>query len=199
MNRVGFERLYRDAADPYGLRTRWYEMRKRALLLAALPDARSRSGFEPACGSGELTRELAPRCAKLLASDFASHAVDQARARVRDFAHVRVEQQGVPQDWPRPAGGFDLIVLSELGYFLDAAQMRGVAQCCRETLAVQGTLLACHWLPPFEGRTLPTKEVHEMLDALGLPCIARYSDADFAMAVWRREPESVAQREGIRP
>lgn len=41
--------------------------------------------------------------------------------------------------------------------------------------------------------------VWSMLDALGLPCVARYGDDDFVLAVWRRGPaRSVAQREGIR-
>ena len=199
MDQSGFERLYRSAVDPYGLRTRWYEARKRALILAALPDARYGRAFEPACGIGELTRELAPRCGQLLASDFSPRAVAAAHERTRGLAHVRVEAQRLPEDWPHPPGGFDLIVLGELGYFLDAQRMQAVAQCCGETLARDGTLLACHWLPPFEDRRLATDEVHGMLDALGLPCVARYRDADFEIAVWRTHPSSVAQREGIRP
>jgi len=198
LDQAGFERLYRSAADPYGLRSRWYEARKRALVLAALPEARYGRAFEPACGIGELTRELAPRCAQLLASDFSPRAAAAARERTRGLAGVRIEVQSLPEDWPHPPGGFDLIVLSELGYFLDARRMQAVARCCRETLSRDGTLLACHWLPAFEERRLPTTEVHAMLDALGLPRIARYEDADFALAVWRGDPRSVAQREGIR-
>ena len=32
-----FDELYRQSADPGGTTTRWYERRKRAVLLAALP------------------------------------------------------------------------------------------------------------------------------------------------------------------
>jgi len=199
VDQAGFERLYRSAADPYGTRTRWYEARKRALVLAALPEARYGRAFEPACGIGELTRELAPRCGQLLASDFSARAVAAARERTRAIPHVRVETQRLPDDWPHPPGGFDLILLAELGYFLAGDRMEALARCCGDTLAADGTLLACHWLPPFGDRTLATEEVHGMLDALGLPCIARYRDADFEIAVWRRSPRSVAQREGIRP
>ena len=54
MDRAAFDRLYRGGTDPYGLRTRWYEMRKRAIVLAALPRARYARAFEPACGIGVL-------------------------------------------------------------------------------------------------------------------------------------------------
>ena len=40
-----FERLYGANPDPYGLRLRWYEQRKRELTLAALPHPRYRSAY----------------------------------------------------------------------------------------------------------------------------------------------------------
>ena len=56
------EPLYRQDADPWRVRQRWYEERKRALLLASLPQRRYRHAYEPGCGNGELTAELARRC-----------------------------------------------------------------------------------------------------------------------------------------
>jgi len=194
-----FERLYGDEEDPYGLRTRWYEARKRAILLAALPRPAYARAFEPACGVGELTHALAPRCEQLLASDFSSHALRIASERNRAFEHVRFERQTLPRDWPRPRGGFDLIVVSELGYFLEAEAMARLAQCCGETLGTEGTLVACDWRPAFEGRTLAAEQLHGILESLGLPRIARYEDDDFLLTVCDRSARSVAQREGIRP
>lgn len=194
-----FEQLYGEADDPYRLRTRWYEARKRAILLAALPCARYAHAFEPACGIGELTYALAPRCDQLLAGDFSSHALRVAAERNRKFAHVQIEKQHLPQDWPHPAKGFDLIVVSEVGYFLDVDAMETMARCCGETLGAQGTLVACDWRPAFEGRTLSAEQVHSRLGSLGLPLVARYEDADFLLTVWDRNACSVAQREGIRP
>ena len=40
-----FDRLYGASPDPYGLRLRWYERRKRELTLAALPHPRYRSAY----------------------------------------------------------------------------------------------------------------------------------------------------------
>lgn len=198
MDQAAFEQMYADSADPYGVRSRWYEARKRAILLAALPRAGYGLAFEPACGVGELTHELAPRCDELLASDFSDRAVVAARDRTREFAHVQITRQALPEEWPRPPGGFDLIVLSELGYFLDSRDMARVAQCCGETLGPGGTLVACHWTLSFQARRLSTRAVHQMLEDLRLPAIARYEDADFQLVVWAREASSVAQREGIR-
>lgn len=195
-----FESLYAASEDPYAVQTRWYEARKRALLLAALPQARYRHAFEPGCGIGELTHVLAPRCDRLLASDFAAEAVASARRRTAAFGHVEVRRQALPDDWPlAPEGGrFDLIVLSELGYFLDRRAMERVAACCERTLDTDGTLAACDWRPDFAQRRLPTAEVQGILAALGLARLARHEEDDFVLQVWTRDARSVAQREGIR-
>ena len=113
--------------DPWSFRSRWYEMRKRAMTLASLPRARYGNAFEPGCANGELSAELAARCDRLLISDGTRRAVDSARGRVSSLPHVEVMQAWVPDDWPQQA--FDLVVISELGYFLspDALEKIGRA------------------------------------------------------------------------
>ncbi|WP_076999271.1 bifunctional 2-polyprenyl-6-hydroxyphenol methylase/3-demethylubiquinol 3-O-methyltransferase UbiG [Variovorax sp. KK3] len=193
-----FARLYRGSDDPYGVGTRWYEERKCALLMASLPRRRYRSAYEPACGVGVLTLALADRCDQVLASDFDARAVDLARDRARTRDNVRVEQHVLPAQWPRDDGPFDLIVLSEIGYFLDEASMRATAACCGDALALGGSLVACHWRPDFEERTLSTLKVHAILAELRLPRLLRHEEDDFILEVWSRDPRSVAQQEGIR-
>ncbi|MBJ2154433.1 class I SAM-dependent methyltransferase [Variovorax sp. IB41] len=193
-----FDALYSASEDPYALRERWYEARKRALLLAALPQARYRRVYEPGCGIGELTLALSHRCDHLLASDFSAHAVALARTRTEGRPNVRVAQHVLPADWPREDGRFDLIVLSELGYFLDRNDMQRLARCCEETLEADGTLVACDWRPDFAQRSLSTKDVHAALAALGLARLALHEEDDFVLQVWTRDRRSVAEREGIR-
>ena len=118
-----FDALYAHSDDPYALRDRWYEARKRAVLLAALPRQHYAKAYEPGCGAGELTHALAARCGQLLASDFSDRAVQITQERTRELPNVRVEQHALPGDWPVAAGPFDLIVLSEVGYFLQRADM----------------------------------------------------------------------------
>lgn len=192
-----FDDIYARADDPYGLRTRWYERRKRDLVLAALPRRRFRHAFEPGCGAAELSDALAARCDALLSSDFHPRAVETARARLAPHANVRVEQRTLPQEWPR-AEPFDLIVLSEVCYFLSRIDVARVAHCCAATLASDGVLVACDWLPDFEGRCTSTAEVHRVLEGLGLYRVVRHEEDDFLLHVWQREPRSVAQQEGVR-
>jgi len=193
-----FDGLYGASDDPYGLRSRWYEERKRALLLAALPQRHYRRAYEPGCGTGELTLALSRRCDEVLASDLSERAVAIARERTKGSRNVTVEQHALPDDWPVDAGRFDLIVVSELGYFLDAAAMRDFARCCEMSLDADGTLLSCDWRPDFEERALPTAEVHAAFAALGLARLVRHEEDDFLLQVWSRDARSVAQREGIR-
>ncbi|WP_418125161.1 class I SAM-dependent DNA methyltransferase [Variovorax sp. 160MFSha2.1] len=193
-----FDALYAGSEDPYAVRHRWYEIRKRAVLLAALPRARYRRAYEPGCGTGELTQALSQRCDHVLASDFSPHALEIARRRTGSLANVRLERHALPAEWPRDAGGFDLIVLSELGYFLKRDEMRRVAGCCGESLDADGTLVACDWRADFAQRSLSTHEVHAALSALGLPRLVFHEEDDFVLQVWARDGRSVAEREGIR-
>lgn len=193
-----FDALYAASDDPYVSRERWYEARKRAVLLAALPQARFRRAYEPGCGVGELTLALSQRCDELLASDFSAQAVALARARTQGRPNVQVVRHALPDDWPREAGRFDLIVLSEVGYFLERAAMQRVAECCEASLDADGTLVACDWRPDFAQRSLPTAEVQGILAALGLARLVLHEEDDFVLQVWSRDARSVAQREGIR-
>ncbi len=197
-DRAHFERLYRQQDDPYGLRHRWYEARKRAVLLASLPRRRYRHAYEPGCGAAELTAELAPRCDRLLASDFSDAAVALARRRLQGQSHVQVQRHTLPQDWPQDAAPFDLIVLSEIGYFIEEAAWHEVADACGRSLAADGDLAACDWRPDFAQRRQPSDAVQAALGGLGLRLIARHDEQDFLLQVWSRDPRSVAQREGLR-
>jgi SAM-dependent methyltransferase len=193
-----FEYLYGESDDPYGLRTRWYESRKRATLLAALPHPRYARAYEPGCGAGELTAELAARCDTVLASDFSPRALASARARTASLGNVRIASHALPGDWPRAEGPLDLIVISEFAYFLEAPAMRALAACCAESLASDGVLVACDWRPDFDARALSTDAVHSALASIGLARTVCHVEDDFLLEVWCRDGRSVAQREGIR-
>lgn len=192
-----FDALYRGSDDPYGTRERWYERRKRAIVLASLPRPRFRHAYEPGCGTGELTAALADRCDVLLASDFSPDALRIARARTASLPHVRLARHRLPHDWP-VGERFDLVVLSELAYFLPPHEVQALAARCVGTLDDDGVLVACDWLPDFADRASATEAVHAALAAPGLAQIACHAEDDFCLRVWARSPRSVAQREGIR-
>lgn len=192
-----FDALFDGQDDPWGFKTRWYEQRKRAITLAALPRPRYASAYEPGCANGELSAALADRCDQLLVSDGNTRALALARARLAALPHVRVLPAWLPAEWP--PGRFDLIVISEVGYYLEDAALLDLANRARHGLNDHGTVLACHWKAPIDGCTLTGSQVHEQLGpALGLPHLLRVDDPDFVLDVWCADPRSVAQAEGLR-
>lgn len=193
-----FETLYRNSDDPYSLRTRWYEARKRALVLASLPKPRYRNAYEPGCGIGALTIELQARCDRLHASDATPRASELTAQHVAAFAQVTVACERLPGEWPDARGPFDLILIAEIGYFLTPEAWRHTTQRARRSLAPGGTLLACDWRAAFRGRTATSEALHAAIDATGLVPTLRVDDADFLLATWSDDPRSVAQHEGIR-
>lgn len=190
-----FDALFDADSDPWGTRTRWYERRKRALALAMLPRERYRRAFEPGCGAGELTRALVGRCDDLLATDASAAAAAHARARLAGTS-AKVWQGRVPDDWPE--GRFDLIVVGELGYYLEASSLDRLAQACQRSLGDEGTLLACHWRRGARDMLRSAADVHAVLGGLsGRPRVCRYEDDDVLIEVWSGDTRSVAQREGL--
>ena len=191
-----FDTLFRADADPWRTRTRWYEARKRALTLASLPDKRYRRAFEPGCGAGELTAALSGRCERVVASDASAAAIRAARERLAAVSNATVVQARMPHDWPDD--DFDLIVVSELGYYLADDQLQAMAAACKTSLGSAATLVACHWRRRAGDMRLSAEDVHRTLHAdSGLHASAHYEDADLLLDVWTSDPRSVAQREGL--
>lgn len=191
-----FDDMFDASEDPWGFRTRWYEARKRLITLAALPGAGYQSAYEPGCANGELAAALAVRCKTLRVSDGAEAAVHLARHRLAKFPHVQVAQEWLPGDWPTQT--FDLIVLSEFGFYLSEDDVSTIASRAVDSLGAQGTVLACHWRHPVEGFELQGDAVHAILHRqLGLTQLVHHEERDFVLDVWSRDSRSVAQREGF--
>jgi len=192
-----FERRYDRADDPWGFESRWYEERKRALTLAMLPRRRFAATFEPGCGTGLLSVELARRSDRLVVGDISAAATDITRRRVEGAENVTVQQLAVPADWP--AERFDLVVLSELGYYLDDADLELLIERAAGALTEDGVLVGCHWRHPVADHRRSGDEVHAKVAAAPeLSSLARYSDDDMVLELWvRGTPTSVAAAEGL--
>ncbi|ANF57370.1 class I SAM-dependent methyltransferase [Halotalea alkalilenta] len=183
-----FDRLYRDDADPWQVEASWYERRKRALVLAALPRERYRHAFEPGCGNGAMTRQLAQRCDTLLAADFSAEAVAIARETLATSPHVQVERLHLPEQWPAPgAAQFDLILVSELAYYLDDADLACFISHCVDSLNPAGDLVLCHWRHPFDDRRHDVESMYRRFDrAKALSATIHHIETDFQLGVWQR-------------
>lgn len=187
-----FDELYAGAEDPWGLDDRFYERRKRELILASLPRQTFAAAFEPGCATGLLTERLAERCERVLAADVAARALAVARTRLAKHSHVRLAQLVIPEQWPD--GDFDLIVLSEVGYYCD--DLRALAERVRGALRPDGVVIACHWRHPAPDHPWTAAEVHRALGS-GLQAVAQHVETDFLLDVWSPTGASVAQQAGI--
>ena len=146
MNRLPdsyFDDIYAASPDPWRMAERWYEQRKYAITMAMLPHARYRHAFEPGCSIGMLTERLVERCDQVTACDVAQAALDATRRRVGERPNLTLSRSSLDGEWPTP--DVDLVVISEVAYYLTAATLRRVLDRECERLAAGATLVAAHW------------------------------------------------------
>jgi SAM-dependent methyltransferase len=163
-----FEDLYRRTGDPWQFATSPYEQYRYAVTVAHIDDLRPTRCFELGCSIGVLTEQLAPRSSHVVACDASEAAIARARERLAPFPDVELVVATVPDWWP--AGTFDLIVASEIGYYWDEPDLRLLVERMRTSLEPDGHLLAVHWLGTSPDHLLTGPQVHTILrSVLGEP------------------------------
>lgn len=179
-----FDALHARSEDPWGYTSKWYEHRKRALTLAALPSRHYSAGLEIGCSVGALSAELAERCARFLAVDASSTALAHAAERLAHLPAAEVRHLTVPQDWPE--GDFDLIVVSEVGYYLSRKELTALFERVKTALLPGGTLVLCHWRHPLDGWELDGDAVHAAARRqLRWADAGLYRERDFVLEILR--------------
>ncbi|MDT7953354.1 MAG: class I SAM-dependent methyltransferase [Acetobacteraceae bacterium] len=141
-----FEQLYARDPDPWRFATSEYERDKYAATLAALPPRPFASGFEIGCSIGVLTRQLSERCDALLAVDVSDIALEQARQRCPGVSFANMDLRS---EWPD--GAFDLVLFSEVLYYLGLDGIRLVAKRTMDALAPGGVVGLVNWFGPTDG------------------------------------------------
>ena len=186
--------------DPWGVEDSFYERRKRALTLAAPTRDRLGRVLEIGCATGVLTRELAPRSDAVVAVDVSAPALEVARRRdLPGVTWVEGHAPGVLGD-PVVTGGapYDVVVLSEVGYFLTGSEWLATLRGLSRLLAADGEVVLCHWQHPVRDLPLDGPAVHaQARAALGLPVRSSFRDGDVLIEVLGG-PESLAREEGRR-
>ncbi len=154
-----FDAVYAANVDPWNFAASPYEAAKYAATLAALPRAHYGNAFEAGCSIGVFTAQLARRCGALLAADVSSQALAAARERCAGLGNVRFEQRRLPAEFP--AGPFDLILVSEVGYYFSLPDLRVFCRQVADGLTPGGQALLVHWTPLVHDYPLTGDEVHE--------------------------------------
>jgi trans-aconitate methyltransferase len=195
-----FDAMYATSRDPWQLAGRWYEQRKYAITIAMLPLPRYRHAFEPGCSVGVLTELLTDRCDHVTATDVAVSALEATAERLTRRGRVdqvTLHRRSLDSAWP--ADDFDLIVLSEVAYYLDAAALRDVLdrECSR--LAGGTAVVATHWRHPVDDYPLTGDQANAIVgETADLQRMARYSDDDVVIDVFEKgSAPSVAARTGV--
>ena len=180
-----FDRLYQRDADPWNFATKEYEQQKYAATLANLPRERYENALELGCSIGVLTQMLAARTGGLCSVDAAQIAVDAARARCAELANVTIERATLPDEFP--LGQFDLILMSEVGYYFARPDLQRLSERVLGGLKRGGDLMLVHYLPDVPDYPLSGDDVHEFF--LGLPDLEHLSGLRaqrYRLDCWRK-------------
>lgn len=185
-----FDALYQQHSDPWQIRSSWYERRKRELLLACLPKEHYRKTLELGCGTGEMTAQLAQRSTTVHAVDLSPIALQRCHQHLKAMGihNVHTSCVRVPEVWPiNEPCEFDLLVVSELAYYLEDTEIDGFIEGCQRALETGGDWLMCHYLPSFHDRRQDTQWLHQRItDTLNKEPIVTHSDEAFLLNIWRQ-------------
>lgn len=156
-----FETKYRRKSDPWNFLKSPYECARYDAILNTLRGRHYHRVFEPGCSIGALTVRLASICDEIEAADFSPTAVKKARKRCENLSNVRIRcsSLSIEEDF----GRFDLVVLSEIGYYFHAPEWRELSERCVATMNSGSTLLAAHWLGNSTDHQMSGDKVHDIL------------------------------------
>jgi cyclopropane fatty-acyl-phospholipid synthase-like methyltransferase len=169
-----FDALYTADPDPWKFAASPYERGKYTLTLNAMPKPRYRSALEVGCSIGVLTRSLASRCDAVVAIDAAQTPLAEARRRCADLPGVRFEQMFVPEQWPD--GVFELILLSEVVYYLSREDVARLASRVTRSLSSGGSVILVHWIGPTDYPLSGDEAAALFIERVGLACVVKRGD-----------------------
>ncbi len=188
-----FDAMYDAGPDPWRNTGSFYEERRRNLVMAMLGRARYGRVLELGCADGFVTSALLERADEVHSFDGSPRAVSLAQANA---PAARVECGELPDAIPLDTVRFDLVVLSEVGYFLTATELLSTLRRARAVLTPGGELVLCHWQHATRHVPLDGILVHQQArDMMGEAPRARHLDEDLCIEIWGEGP-SVAREEG---
>ena len=166
-----FQRIYQANPDPWSFNSD-YEQAKYHRTLTVLGDRRFSSALEVGCSIGVLTHMLAPRCDRLLAVDIVEEPLQAARLRCANQPQVRFQRMQVPAEWPLHQ--FDLILFSEVLYFLSPADIDRCAAHAVASVLPRPVIILVNWLGQTDDPTTGNAAAERFISATaGVLTVAR--------------------------
>ncbi|GAB3688979.1 SAM-dependent methyltransferase [Spirosoma flavus] len=201
LNQQYFDDVYKANEDPWSFETSPYEQQKYEATLAALPNKQYDSAFEIGCSIGVLTQMLAPKCHRLLSVDASELPLKAARKRLADYPTVTIQQMAIPDQFPD--GSFDLILLSEVGYYFSYSDLARVRQLLIDHLRPNGHLLLVHWTPVVHDYPLTGDQVHDFFLETSRPggqlthLLNQRADT-YRLDLFQKKVDELPQKTGVR-
>jgi cyclopropane fatty-acyl-phospholipid synthase-like methyltransferase len=161
MTHADFEARYQVDPDPWGYESSDYERRKYDATLDACGEGPYDRALELGSSIGVFSVRLAARCRSLVTIDAAPSAVADARRRLSGMAWVQVLEGAIPAAIPEAS--YDLVVASEILYYLEPDDLAATLSRVRDCLAAHGRLVAVHWRPSGDERPFTAAQVHAVL------------------------------------
>jgi len=159
-----FKDVYDASEDPWNFETSEYESAKYAATIAALPQKHYENVLEIGCSIGVLTALLAKLSTQLLSTDVSQKALDIASKRNSNLKNISFKKMIFPKELPNDQ--FDLIMVSEVAYYLSPADWEFAVKELYKRIASNGNIVLVHWLPEVHDYPQTGDEVHNSFEKL---------------------------------
>ncbi|WP_404862903.1 class I SAM-dependent DNA methyltransferase [Georhizobium sp. MAB10] len=158
INLDGFENLFQCDPDPWDYETSAFEAHKRSVLLRHAGLSPRGRVLELACANGVTTQALMNVGLRVTALDGSLTAISQAQARLGKISRLRLLHANLPEGMPKER--FDLIVVSEIVYYLGSIAARQLAKSVANRVSPGGRVVVLHHHVNFPDASVNPEHAH---------------------------------------
>ena len=141
-----FENLFQNSPDPWNFESSSYEQQKLIRVLQCLPARPISFAVELGCAIGVGTLALAQYCQRIVGIDTSETALAIAKTRCAQQKHISFIKAFLPEAYPDlEVSGCDLVLVSEVLYFLSPVDIQRLAAHVTKSLESEGSILIVNW------------------------------------------------------